>query len=369
MNFISIATLTLLLVLLLVVLAKKGKKITDYMLFCIIAAITGYVISDILININYNQATFTFRHIAGYLPFLPIFLYGLLITSSDHRIHKSWWIYFIFHFIYYMFIIGEVYIWNDYIIDENRKMNTDGLMYHFFFKGIHIYMIALLIWFLGKLKNYHDKIQHYYSNMDSVDLSWFRYFLLISIFNYSASFTAMVLSDIGLLTQIEFAYLIIRISIFLSLIWMFYHGLRHHVLANFSEAESKIGSSKKYAKSSLTEASAKELFERINELFINESIFHNPDLKVQDLANELGVTNHNVSQVLNEIAGKSFYDFVNDYRLNYFKEQLADPQKRRFTILALGMESGFNSKASINRVFKQQLGITPRQYQQQILAS
>ena len=86
------------------------------------------------------------------------------------------------------------------------------------------------------------------------------------------------------------------------------------------------------------------------------------------MAGQLGVTNHNISQTLNEIAGKSFYDFVNDYRLRYFQEQLADPTKRQFTILALGMESGFNSKASINRVFKKQLGETPREYQKRMLS-
>lgn len=88
---------------------------------------------------------------------------------------------------------------------------------------------------------------------------------------------------------------------------------------------------------------------------------------MQYLASRLGVTNHNISQALNETAGKSFYDYVNDYRLRDFQKLLADPGKKHFTILALGMESGFNSKASINRIFKKQLGETPREYQQRML--
>ena len=48
------------------------------------------------------------------------------------------------------------------------------------------------------------------------------------------------------------------------------------------------------------------------------------------------------------------------------KEQITVPRffpQKRFTILALGLESGFNSKASLNRVFKEETGLSPREYQ------
>jgi AraC-like DNA-binding protein len=211
-------------------------------------------------------------------------------------------------------------------------------------------MVVLLIWFLGKLKNYQNKIQQYYSNIDEVDLNWFRYFLLISIFNYSASFTAMILKNVGLLVHIEYGYLIIRISILISLVWMFFHGLRQYSLANFEEAPHNKSDHVKYATSALSTERAHELFKEIERLFEKEQLFLNPDLRVQDVAKELEVSNHNVSQSINETAGVSFYDYVNNFRLRDFKRQLSDPQKRKFTILALGMESGFNSKASKSKV-------------------
>lgn len=228
-------------------------------------------------------------------------------------------------------------------------------------------MIVLLIWFLGKLKNYQNKIQHYYSNLEDVDLSWFRYFLYISIFNYSASFTAMILSNLDLIAHIGIAYSIIRISIFLSLIWMFYHGLRQFALANFEETPILKEKHEKYATSALSKESAEVIFEKIEALIEKEKLYLNPDLRVQDVAKELGVSNHNVSQSINVTAGISFYEYVNKFRLKYFQKQLADPHKKKYTILALGMESGFNSKATINRVFKRHMGETPREYQQRML--
>jgi AraC-like DNA-binding protein len=42
---------------------------------------------------------------------------------------------------------------------------------------------------------------------------------------------------------------------------------------------------------------------------------------------------------------------------------LTDSGQTQFTILSLGFESGFNSKASLNRVFKEQTGLSPSEYQ------
>ena len=177
----------------------------------------------------------------------------------------------------------------------------------------------------------------------------------------------MILTNVGLLNHIDVAYAIIRISIFLSLVWMFYHGLKRYALANFDEPRNTTEKHIKYATSALSTKKAEELFYEIEQLFEEKTLFLNPDLRVQDVAKELGVSNHNISQAINETADISFYDYVNNFRLKFFQKQLADPNKKQYTILALGIESGFNSKASINRVFKRQLGETPRQYQQRML--
>ncbi len=368
MPFVNIAILTLLLVLALVVLVKKEKKITDYFLMAIILAIASYIASDIWIHQVLNRDSFAFHSIAGYLPFPPILFYGMLLISKTHRIQSSWWWLVSFPVVYYLFIIGDLYLWNDYDqFDIEKLYVAPPWTYHFFYKGLHLYIIVAMLWFQGKLKAYQSDIQDYYSNLEKVDLSWFRYFVWVYIAVYSTSLSAMLALNFDILENIETAFLFIAISILLSLLWMIYHGLRQYTLANFSEAEAPVSQPKKYATSSLTSEDAEAFYQRIEELFEKEKIYRNPDLKVQYLASRLGVTNHNISQALNETAGKSFYDYVNDYRLRDFQKLLADPGKKHFTILALGMESGFNSKASINRIFKKQLGETPREYQQRML--
>ena len=368
MSVIHIATLTLLLVLALVILVKRRKRITDYFLFSIVLAIAIYMASDIWIHVTLTHGSFALHSIAGYLPFPPILFYGLLLTSKNYRIQKSWWGFVLFHLVYYTFILGDIYVWNNYSLADIQELYVaPPMIYHFFYKGLHIYTIWVMIWFLGRLRNYQISIQNYYSSLEGVDLNWFKHFVWVYISVYSTSLIAMLSLNFGLIENIETAFSLIGISILLSLLWMIYNGLNQFSLANFSEPETSVEVKKKYATSSFSTEDAKDLFQSIEVLFDHDKIYHKPDLKVQDLARQLGVTNHNISQTLNEIAGKSFYDFVNDYRLVYFQKQLANPNKRHYTILALGMESGFNSKASINRVFKKRFGETPRQYQQRML--
>ncbi len=369
MSFINIAILTLLLVLSLAVLVKAGKRISDYFLLSIILAIALFVMSAYWANLSLTHKSFALLNIASYLPFAPILFYGLLLTSSDQRLNRSWWWLLSFHFVFFLFVLGDVYLWNNYNTTEIRAIfEVPPMRYQLFYQGLHIYMISVLIWFLGKLRAYQSKIKDYYSNLERVDLSWFKYFLWVAIISYSSSFTALISLNLGIINDIETVFLFITVALFLALIWMIYHAVRQYSPANFSETTPNTEKQSKYATSSLTKERSQEVFKKVEELFENEKIYHNPELKVQDVAKQLGVTNHNISQAINETADKSFYDFVNDYRLEYFQRQLADPDKRRYTILALGLESGFNSKASLNRVFKKQIGETPKEYQQRMLA-
>ena len=58
----------------------------------------------------------------------------------------------------------------------------------------------------------------------------------------------------------------------------------------------------------------------------------------------------------------NFNDFVNQFRVAAIKERLAQGEHLQFTLLAIALECGFNSKATFNRVFKKWEGKTPGQY-------
>lgn len=93
-----------------------------------------------------------------------------------------------------------------------------------------------------------------------------------------------------------------------------------------------------------------------------QKLFLNPELTLTQLAEALAVHPHHLSQVINSQEAKTFYDFINTWRVNQFKKIAAEPANQKYTLLALAFECGFNSKTAFYRNFKNLTGQSPTQY-------
>lgn len=96
----------------------------------------------------------------------------------------------------------------------------------------------------------------------------------------------------------------------------------------------------------------------------SDKSFLTPDLSLAMLAHQLNITQKTISQALNNDLNKNFHDFVNEYRVEEVKKRLVDPAFDHFTILAIAMDSGFNSKSSFNRIFMKTTGMSPKQFRE-----
>lgn len=101
------------------------------------------------------------------------------------------------------------------------------------------------------------------------------------------------------------------------------------------------------------------------ELMVNDKLYLDPLLKLDTLAAKLKITERAISNLLNQHIGKTFNDFVNQYRVEEAKVKLANPNFNQYTIAAIAYDCGFNSLATFQRCFKQFSGITPSQFMQQ----
>jgi adenylate cyclase len=119
---------------------------------------------------------------------------------------------------------------------------------------------------------------------------------------------------------------------------------------------------RKYRKSALLESAAREIQGKLNTYMKESRIFLNQGLNLSDLAEAVETTPSTLSQVLNEYVCKSFYDYVNSFRLDHFLRIKQEAKYRNYTILALAYECGFNSKTTFNTFFKKSLNKTPSEY-------
>jgi AraC-like DNA-binding protein len=101
-------------------------------------------------------------------------------------------------------------------------------------------------------------------------------------------------------------------------------------------------------------------------LMEGERLYVEGDLRLYEVASRLGITTHELSELLNHHLETTFHDFVNGYRVRHAIQRLDDPESRDFTLAAIAEESGFSSKSSFNRAFKKVTGLTPSQYQKKL---
>lgn len=120
----------------------------------------------------------------------------------------------------------------------------------------------------------------------------------------------------------------------------------------------------KHKKLILTEKEREEYMNRILDVMESEKPYLDADIKQADLAEMLSMSIHHLSEVLNYTFGQNFNNFINIYRLENAKKLLKDPEYNDQKIIAVAYDSGFHSKASFNRVFKDYVGQTPSLYKE-----
>lgn len=100
----------------------------------------------------------------------------------------------------------------------------------------------------------------------------------------------------------------------------------------------------------------------LDRLMADEKLYRNPDLNLSLLASRAGVAPKTLSTVLNQHLGKSFNEYVNEYRVREVQGRLLGGDSRELTIAGLAYESGFNSLPTFQRAFKAISGVTPREF-------
>lgn len=153
------------------------------------------------------------------------------------------------------------------------------------------------------------------------------------------------------------------------MLWQIRHGMnKDDVIQQMHDAEEseQVISHQvdKTPKNTLSAEKRNEIVDNVVALMSVDKLYLQTELTLQDLGEKLNVPYYQVSQAINEGMQKSFYDLVNGYRVEEAKRLLSDPASSNSKILAIGLDSGFNSKTTFNTVFKKFTGLTPSDYRQ-----
>ena len=90
--------------------------------------------------------------------------------------------------------------------------------------------------------------------------------------------------------------------------------------------------------------------------------YRDAELNLSSLAETLEMHPHDLSRIVNVALKKNFNDFINEYRIREVTRKMNDPAYDRLTLLGIAFDSGFNSKTTFHRTFKQMTGKSPAEY-------
>ncbi|MGE5498393.1 MAG: helix-turn-helix domain-containing protein [Syntrophothermus sp.] len=291
-----------------------------------------------------GNSSFTPKDFLHFIPFLLFFLilspvavhgrnslYAVFLYNSPVLMGLGVWTLIVLQFGYYWYrIIRKVNI-HIYAV-ESEFSDTEGKTLTWIKAFVHIFGVFFLVLTLSIVIVLHGG----------------NYFLVDRIVSISLSLTIFVLGYEGFFQQ----------DVFTEIIKVTPHAMIDENQAEVSSEpeghKEKISRTPNIGNSELVQSLLAYMEDR--KPYLDEKI------TLTELARKLNMTRNQLSAVINNDLGISFYNLINKYRVEEVKRLLADPANRNFTILAIAYEAGFPAKSSFHSIFKKFTGLTPSEY-------
>jgi AraC-like DNA-binding protein len=338
-----------------------------------ILAILLIILSGHLILVGFDNRDFflAFPHLSrvswiiGSLYWPLIYLFVQYITQTQpHKIWKSFWLFVPFFIL--LLVMLPYYTLSG---DEKRALLTnfeeasrdDFGWINQVVSVLHIFFQTfILIYYL----KFEKKLYEEFSEVESLRIQWLKQFLiltlaatLLAVFSFFARTW-----NIPVLSQL---YSFHFIGIVLLFYWLSYKALTQPVLFGIVKEQNStatIAPEEKYKKSTLEAEQVSIIFEKVKHVLHTQKLYLKNDLTLTQLSLAVDIPRHQLSQAINSCYTGNFFDLINDYRVEAFKQFASLPDKKHLNLLGIAQEAGFNSKASFYSVFKKKTGMTPAEF-------
>lgn len=353
--------------------SKKVNQLSNRILAALMLVFTIDLAMAAFLSVGLHQG---YPHVIG-LDFSITLLYGPLLylytetlikgsekLSLSQKKHFIPFVLLTLYFLPFYFNSGEVKL--DMISESGELQYGSSWITHFKV----VYSLAYLPFIIFELYKYRKRIRANYSTLEKRNLDWLQGFVLAgTLLGITAGMLYTVSSFSDMLSEYT-NFTLLASTIFVYSIG--YMGLKQAEFFTPVEAveskpiEQPEIATESYSRSGLDENLGKELHQQLCGLMENEQPYLRSDLSLSELAGLMDISSHYLTEVINKYADESFYDFVNSYRIENVKQAIANPEFGNYTLLGIGLESGFNSKSSFNSVFKKHTGLTPSQYKKSL---
>lgn len=237
--------------------------------------------------------------------------------------------------------------------------------------GIYLYMEyfsfffnVLVLFFSLRLILVYEKEGRYNIQWVKSETNWLKQLIYVGFLICVFWILGVVLVTLHSVT-ISYIFYPLWIGISFLIYWIGYAGLnKSKALRERIQLRNKRILKFEEAKQNPTISS--KTLNKIEAYIQDNKSYLNPYLSLKLLSDELGLSEGYISQLVNKSLDQNFTDYINSLRVEEARQMLLSKDYDNYTILSIGLESGFNSKSSFYTSFKKFAGKTPMEFKKSV---
>ncbi|NRB59388.1 MAG: AraC family transcriptional regulator [Winogradskyella sp.] len=343
------------------ILRKRPKRQANIFLALMVFFYALIGLNIVLVNVLKDfDLIFVFRYIQMEMLFgigPSIFFYTKCISQPKFKFQNKHLVHFLPLLIEFIFYRTSIYrIGSDGLYLE--EMPTYSYIY-FTQQWLGVFSIWLYsILSIIVLSKYHKRLKSYYSKIENLSLKWLQTPIIIYV---SYHFLWRLITEIDRFafdkTLREYYFIPNFVILAAVTCWIGFKG--------YIQKEQEITyytSNTNNSEKLIIKEKDKEFLSMLQNLMETKKPFLNPDLNLTMLSEMIELKPKQLSTKINQNCEKNFYDLINSYRVEAFKERLQSENQSKMSLLGHALECGFYSKSTFNSAFKKMTQQTPSEY-------
>ncbi len=309
-------------------------------------------------GIYQRQPNFYFLPIYFSFGFGPlIYFYTLQLSKKDFHFFFRQFFHFIpalLQFLFYFYLQLQDYSFRRAFWFEIHRPYTYDIELALSFVSLLIYLVLSRT----QIKRYRKHIENSFSNLHRITLQWLNQ-LHIALFVLSVLWLFEIAARLTwhLYPTTPFSSIAMGFAILLIAIG----GILQKDLSQTTASLSVEHADAASLPESHEVIDPKEVA-KVQQILLEKELFLIPEITLKEFSEQVGLSSRETSRIINQGLNMSFIDFINQYRIERFKELANSKKAEQLTLLGIAYESGFNSKSTFNRVFKKFEGKSPSSY-------
>lgn len=352
---------------------KERKSPSNYLFICLLSAIAVHLTIKFVIfnfipdeSIRHQMNTFIG---ASYGPL--IYLYTLSKTRKEFSIVGKWYTFIPFFILMIGYLtVSCVFFVLNYVDQKLLDLYNDFSLVVLFIVNLYYPLRSLFIINTVKLKALekaeYDIVTRISYCILFMELGVIVSKALLNLYPEENQLINISIRTIAYFLLLVICLLIVRKSLKTEI---------NEIAENESDNDFKVAVNQKHNEGELLlntidyEVKFSELWQKMDQSVKQKQLFRDCELNLDQLALKTEINKYQISEMLNGYKHKPFYRYINEYRIEYFKNMVekAIEKNENINFLSFAYEAGFKSKSSFNRYFKEIIGKTPSEYYKSLI--